>query len=210
MARLKKGMLIAFEGIDGAGKSTQARSLSERLDRAGFDVVLSKEPTDGRWGRRLKALIQNGRGKTSPAEEAALFLKDRQEHVRGVIRPGLEEKKVVILDRYYFSTMAYQGALGLNPEEIERENRAFAPEPDLVFLLEITSAAAVRRIVEGRTGGGDVFEQEDYLQKVNDIFGNIQKPFFCRLPGLAPVEYLERETWTTTVRHLEERCLATE
>jgi dTMP kinase len=102
------GFLLVIEGVDGAGKSTVVQKLLEHCRERAIPCVASKEPTDGAWGRRLRESAQSGR--LSLEEELELFLKDRAEHVEQLIRPALEAGKVVILDRYYLSTAAYQGA----------------------------------------------------------------------------------------------------
>ena len=130
--QLKKGFLVAFEGIDGAGKTTQAHLLHKKLKRKEYDVILSKEPTDSIYGLRIKKLAQSERAITKPIDEYELFLNDRKIHVKDKIKPSLEQKKIVILDRYYFSTIAYQGALGLNPKKIKDDNESFAPIPEIV------------------------------------------------------------------------------
>ena len=96
MHRLKKGVLIVFEGVDGAGKSTQARLLYERLTKALFEAELSKEPTEGTWGKKLRKLIEEGRGDVGPREELEWFIKDRFQHVKEIIKPGLENNKIII------------------------------------------------------------------------------------------------------------------
>ena len=90
MHRLKKGVLIVFEGVDGAGKSTQARLLYERLSKAQFEAELSKEPTEGTWGKKLRKLIEEGRGDVGPQKELEWFIKDRFQHVEEIIKPGLK------------------------------------------------------------------------------------------------------------------------
>lgn len=207
MIKLKKGILIVFEGIDGAGKTTQAKLLCERLKDADFEVVLSKEPTDGAWGQKVKKLLEQGRNRVSPQEELEWFIKDRQEHVANIIIPGLEQKKIVILDRYYLSTVAYQGSLGINPEEIERKNFAFAPQPNLLFLIEITPQVGIQRIKENRNNKVDFFEREHYLSKVNKIFVSFDKPFIHRLPGNETIPKIASQVWDITMRHLRERDL---
>src|ERR1700745_657562 len=110
---IPRGFLVAVEGIDGSGKTTQVERLAHYCDEKRLAYVLSKEPTSGKYGQ----LIRNSasRGRLSIEEEIDLFLKDRREHVDQVIQPALNEEKVVILDRYYFSTAAYQGAHGADP-----------------------------------------------------------------------------------------------
>ena len=210
MPRLKKGVLIVFEGIDGAGKSTQAKLLYNRLDRSGYAVVFSKEPTSGSWGKKLQSIIREGRGAIAPEQELEWFIKDRQEHVATTILPALRSAKIVVLDRYYFSTMAYQGALGLDPEEIEEKNKGFAPEPNLLFLVNISPQEGLKRIAVSREGGTDFFERKQYLERVRDGFLRIDRPFLHRLSGERPVEALASETWDITCKHLESQELCEE
>src|SRR4030042_5497767 len=106
---LKKGLLIVFEGIDGAGKSTQARLLLRKVRAIGCEAISFREPTRGKWGRAIKRMAKTA-GSLTPEEELDLFIKDRKENVRNNIKPALSGRKVVILDRYYYSTIAYQGA----------------------------------------------------------------------------------------------------
>ena len=207
MHRLKKGVLIVFEGVDGAGKSTQARLLYERLTKAQFEAELSKEPTEGTWGKKLRKLIKEGRGDVGPQEELEWFIKDRFQHVEEIIKPGLENNKIIILDRYYFSTVAYQGALGVDPREIEKRNGEFAPEPSLLFLIEIPPGAGIKRIKESRGKETDSFERESYLLRVGQIFHSLEKPFLYRLSGEESVQKLSDQTWEITTAHLKEHNL---
>ena len=137
-------MLIVIEGIDDTGKSTQAARLAEWFREMGREVVVGSEPTRGRHGMKLRESFTAGR--LAPEEELRLFLEDRREHVALVIAPALAVGKVVILDRYYFSNMAYQGAIGFDPQTIRRRNEAFAPVPDLLFVLELDTGTALARI----------------------------------------------------------------
>jgi len=210
MRKLKKGVLIVFEGIDGAGKSTQAKALCERLIKAHFDTLLSKEPTEGRWGRKLKQLIKRGRKNTTPQEELDWFIKDRHEHVEKTIGPGVQKKKIVVLDRYYFSTIAYQSPLGFDPEEIEKRNLEFAPPPDLLFLIDLPPQSSLQRIAQKRGDPADSFEREEYLLHVNEVFKRMQKPFLHRLPGGEAAQELSNRVWNITMDYLEERKLLEE
>lgn len=106
-----RGKLIAFEGIDGTGKSTQIKMLADRLTAEGLSVLSTREPTDGTFGKKIRELFVS-REKVSPDEELALFMDDRREHVTSVIEPALAKGMIVLTDRYYFSTAAYQGAEG--------------------------------------------------------------------------------------------------
>jgi len=173
-----KTSFIVIEGIDGTGKSTQVRRLAEWFEALGREVVVSREPTDGPWGKRLRESAASGR--LSPEAELEYFLNDRRQHVAEVIAPALAAGKVVILDRYYFSTMAYQGARGFDPAEIRHLNEAFAPVPDLLLILDLEVAAA-----HGRIGvRGDVanaFEQRENLERCRQIFLSLEPESFVRV-----------------------------
>lgn len=187
---LREGLLLAFEGIDGAGKTTQARRLEATLREAGYPVLYTREPTTGPTGQRLRGLIAAGRGGVSPEEEVGLFVRDRQEHVEAVIRPALARHQVVLLDRYYFSTMAYQGALGLDPEMIRRRNEAFAPRPRLTFVLDLPPAAGLGRIRRTRAAAPDTFEREEYLERVRALFAGLSGPDILHLDATQPADVL--------------------
>src|SRR5512135_2316257 len=144
-ASRRRGRLIVFEGIDGSGKTTQARSLLRRLRRRGHKAVFFREPTRGRWGREIKRHARRA-GSLTPEEELLLFVKDRRENVTRNLKPALAAGKVVVLDRYYFSTIAYQGAKGIDVRRIRRMNEAFAIRPDLVIILDVDAAAGLARI----------------------------------------------------------------
>ena len=182
-------MFIVFEGIDGTGKSTQVNLLADALRQQGREVVTSKEPTDGTHGTQLRQSADTGR--LSPQEELDLFHLDRKEHIAEMIKPSLERGAVVILDRYFFSTMAYQGVRGFDPLEIRRINEEFAPLPDHVFLLELNLDTALDRIGV-RDGEANEFEQRESLQKCHEIFSALKDDFVHRIDaGQTPVKVHE-------------------
>lgn len=186
MIELEKGILIVFEGIDGGGKTSQAERLLEILVEKGFDAVYFREPSDSRWGRIIREkAVQND--SLTPDEELDLFQKDRRENVEKNLKPALASRRVVILDRYYFSTMAYQGAKGLDPDLIRETNESFALPPDLVFILDVDPGEGLKR-TEGRKQRDLLFEREDYLAKVRDIFQGLQGDEFFHLDALRPME----------------------
>jgi dTMP kinase len=174
---MSQGLFIVIEGIDGTGKSTQSKRLAEWFRSRGREVVLSREPTDGPWGKKLRESATTGR--LSAEEELECFLNDRREHVEMSIKPALAEGKVVILDRYYFSTMAYQGARGFDPGEIRLRNEAFAPQPDLLLILDLSVESAHGRI-GARGDTANEFEQRDTLSRCREIFLSLlDEPFAC-------------------------------
>ncbi|MEN9992340.1 MAG: hypothetical protein RLZZ224_2042 [Verrucomicrobiota bacterium] len=173
-----EGMLIVFEGIDGTGKSTHAKRLASYFSSLGREVVLSHEPTNGPWGRKLRESASIGR--LGAEEELEYFLRDRKEHVEQLINPSLAEGKVVILDRYYFSTMAYQGLRGFDPEQIRQKNEAFAPVPDLLIVLDLDVDLALQRIT-GRGDQANHFEKREALEKIRETFLRLRDEPFVRV-----------------------------
>lgn len=146
------GIFIVLEGIDGAGKSTQARLLAKWFEKRGYDVVLTKEPTDTAFGKLIRRLVLTGGregiidgAKISHEAEALLFAADRAEHVKKLIEPSLKAGKVVISDRYFYSSLAYQWARGLDLEWLINLNK-FAIRPDLVILLDLPVKESMKRI----------------------------------------------------------------
>ncbi|MCX7718607.1 MAG: dTMP kinase [Candidatus Sumerlaeaceae bacterium] len=174
------GRLIAFEGIDGAGKTTQARRAVEALQQEGYDAVLLREPTDGPHGRRLREIMVAGRDQVDPMEELRLFLDDRRDDVERNIRPALDRGAIVCIDRYYISSIAYQGALGIDPVFIRRENESFAPVPDLILYFRLPVQQGLGRIAASRTTGQNLFERADYQERVRAIFESLD--FDCLVP----------------------------
>ncbi len=164
----RRGTLIALEGIDGCGKSSQARRLVDELRRRGYDAVGLREPGDSEYGRRLRRIFVQGRH-VSPREEVELFLADRRIDVLDNIVPALERGAVVVMDRYYLSSIAYQGSLGVDPEWIRAENERIAPRPDLTVVLDIDVATARERIRAAR-GATNAFEDADYLERVRAAY----------------------------------------
>ena len=146
------GKFIVFEGIDGAGKSTQAKLLGKWFEERGYEVVLTKEPTDTAFGKLIRKLVLTGGregiidgARISHEAEALLFAADRAEHVHKLIKPALEGGKVVISDRYFYSSLAYQWARGLDLDWLIDLNR-FAIKPDLVILLDLPVKESMKRI----------------------------------------------------------------
>ena len=208
MARplLARGILVALEGIDGTGKSTQARCLAAIFREQGYAVSLLREPTVSPWGRRLREAMQTGHRLLAPSQELDLFLHDRRYDVAVHIEPALAARQLVLMDRYYFSTIAYQGALGIAPEHIQRLNEAFAPVPDLVFVLLAPPAQALERIRQARGQAGDAFEREDYLATVDDIYRTLTGRHIHPIDASQPFEVvtpiMRQEIQEVLNRHL--------
>jgi dTMP kinase len=201
MKKLKRGVLIVFEGIDGSGKSTQAEILLEKLRELGYSAMYYREPSDSRWGQEIKSKAQFADSLT-PLEELELFQRDREANVKNNLKPSLERKEVIILDRYYFSTMAYQGAKGIDPESIRKRNDAFAVKPDLVFILDIEAGQGLERI-EDRGRKDMLFEREEYLVKVRQLFKSFKGDNIYHIDATQSVERIAEEIEKTTFTFLQ-------
>lgn len=161
----KRGVFIVFEGIDGSGKSTHIKALAEELRSQGYGVLQTSEPSKDRIGNFIRRYAERNDSRLTPETEALLFAADRFEHVKTVIEPALRKGRIVISDRYLYSSLAYQGAGGLEVDWIREMNR-FAPKPDLGILLDILPEFSLQRVNRRKT----VFEDSDYLRKVRNIY----------------------------------------
>lgn len=161
-------LFIVFEGIDGCGKSTQIEKLEQTLIRMGRRVFRTAEPTDGETGLMLRTALA-GKTKSSPAEMAALFLLDRIRHNRE-ITAALERGEDVLCDRYYYSSLAYQGSL-CDFEWVKNMNLGCTEirRPDLCVFLDIPPFAALARM-NSRAGEREIYEKEESLTLFREAF----------------------------------------
>lgn len=203
MSENKTGLLIVFEGTDGTGKSTQLKLLATALQEKGFPVVSTREPTEGKYGQQIRALYTN-RNTISLEEELDLFLADRKDHMDRLLAPALKSGKIILCDRYFLSTIAYQGAAGLDPVLILRRND-FAPVPDLALLFHVPIATGVQRITEGRGETLNDFEKEEYLQKVAALFEQMDLPYIKRIDAARTIETIHQDVLTLVNALLETR-----
>ena len=170
-------MLINLEGIDGCGKSTQSQLLMDEFEKKDEKTILLKEPTNGKYGRKLWEML-SGKIEATTEEILELFVMDRKEHVDQKINPALNEGKIVLMDRYYYSTMAYQAAAGIDVKRIRKDNE-FAPKPDIVLVFDLPADLAMKR-VRGHSVA-DVFEKEEHLEKVRKAYLNLKDDPLVRI-----------------------------
>lgn len=170
-----RGKFIVFEGIDGAGKTTQIGLLEQYLKTKGIPAVTTAEPTDLPEGKLLRRALA-GEFPTTPSELAALFTADRIAHnldpEKG-IRRMLEDGKTVLSDRYYYSTLAYQGAL--TDRDWAMSLNLSCPDilrPDLCIFLDLTPKESMERIARGRTTR-EIFETEEQLTRIRESFRSV-------------------------------------
>jgi dTMP kinase len=174
----KKGAFICIEGLDGCGKTTQAKLLAKKLGKS-HNAVYTTEPSRGKIGTFIRNRCLYGEKRLSTVVEALLFAADRVEHVENEVLPALREGRLVISDRYVYSSLAYQGAADLSIEWIEKVNE-HALKPDLAVFIDVDPKIVMRRLKPKRS----VMENMETLQKVRDVYLKfVAKGELVRLDG---------------------------
>ncbi len=180
MKEQARAVFVVLEGADGSGKSTQIERLVARLEAAGRGVVATREPHDCPAGRKIRAMARSGE-LVSAEQELAWFWEQRVEHVRDVIEPALASGRDVVCDRYYFSSVAYQGARGLDPRRILADSEAAFPKPDLALWLDLPVEAALAR-ARARSGPGEpAFEESGRQLGVVEIYNSLVPEHLTRI-----------------------------
>jgi dTMP kinase len=204
---MKRGKFITLEGGEGVGKSTQAKRLAERLERAGIPVVVTREPGGTPVGEDVRNLILKDRP-TDPVTELLLFAAARAEHVTSVIRPALDEGTWVISDRFIDSTRVYQGKrYNLEPELISvLERYTVAPDfPDLTLILDLPASEGVER---ARTRGtlsrydAERIETHETLRKGFLEIATHEPKRCVLIDASLPVSSVETAVWQAVAGHL--------
>ena len=138
-----RGLLVVIEGIDGAGTTTQTHRLVDALDSDGFDAHRTREPSDGPVGRLLREFLAGAHAPTDATTLSLLFAADRADHIQREVAPALERGAIVVSDRWYHSSLAYQGT-GEERQWIAELNRR-ARKPDLTIFIEVAPEVAAQR-----------------------------------------------------------------
>jgi len=195
----KRGIFICIEGIDASGKTTQSRRLVKKLLRNGYDALYTTEPTKGPIGRLIRRYLLKGGERIPSLVEALLFAADRVEHVQKEIQPALEAGKIVVSDRYVYSSLAYQGAMGLDIGWIEKINR-WAVKPDLAVYLDVPPDVLVKRIRRKPS----IMENLENQRKVREVYLKlVEEGRLVLIDGNRPVKEVAEEVWKTVSRLLE-------
>lgn len=209
---MQRGKFITFEGGEGAGKSTQAKRLAERLEGAGIATLVTREPGGTPLGEDIRALILKDRPQ-DPVTELLLFAAARAEHVTAIIRPALDDGTWVISDRFIDSTRVYQGKLySLEPELIARiEAFTVAPDfPDLTLILDLPPEAGLERASTRGTLSRYDAERIETHEALRQGFLEIatNEPQRCVLiDGSLPVASVEAAVWQAVGDHLLAKVL---
>ena len=161
----KKGVFICIEGLDGSGKTTHAHRLVRNLQKLGYDAVYTTEPSRGEIGRFIRSSVLQGTKRLPRVVEAFLFAVDRVDHLEKMVEPALEAEKIVVSDRCIYSSLAYQGAAGLDLKWIEEINRMALP-PDLAIYIDVPPEVVVKRIRRKKS----VMERLETQRRVREVY----------------------------------------
>jgi len=176
---MKNGLFIVIDGIDGSGKSEIVKMLHNYLfsKHKKYRILTTREPTYGKYGNQIRQILRiENDPKKSSKRLMELLIKDREQHLRNTIQLFLEksnkhELNIVLCDRYYYSTIAFQGAQGLDVRELIERNKGFR-KPDIAFILDVSPNIALKRIAHRQK---EKFEQLEFMKKIRNNFLKMPK-----------------------------------
>ncbi len=212
---MARGKFITLEGGEGAGKSTQAGMLADRLRKAGHDTVLTREPGGSDKAEEIRVALLSGKAlEYGPFAEALLFSVAREDHLENKIRPALARGAWVVCDRFADSTRAYQGASGLGSEVIQAlEHLIVGPTmPDLTIILDMPAEQGLKRMLARADGNGGAERPDRYEGMERDFRGELRRTFLriaeknaarCAVVGAQRSEAaVAREIWEAVAERL--------
>lgn len=192
------GVFICIEGLDGCGKTTQARLLVKKLNKH-YDALYTAEPSRGNIGKFIKRNCLHAEKRGSVLVEALLFAADRVDHVQNEVLPALNKGRVMVSDRYVYSSYAYQGAAGLELEWIEKLNE-HAIRPDLAIFIDVKPEAVVQRLKRKKS----VMEDLETQRKVREVYLKyVEKNQLVRLDGNKPKRAVAKDLFRIVKEFLE-------
>jgi len=195
-----KGAFICIEGLDGCGKTTQAKLLAKKLGKS-HNAVYTAEPSRGKIGTYIRNSYLYSEKRLSIVLEALLFAADRIEHVETEILPALNQGRLVISDRYVYSSLAYQGAAGLSLEWIEKVNE-HALQPDLAVFIDVDPKTVMNRLKPKKS----VMENLETQQKVREIYLKfVENGSLTRINGDKSENEVAKEVYAVVTKFLNSR-----
>ena len=173
-----KGIFIVLDGLDGSGKSETVRLLHDYLSKnSRYNILMTMEPTDGKYGKEIRSILESEKDpKINGQKMLDLFIRDREEHLRDTVVPFLNrldnhEANIVICDRYYYSTIAFQATQGLDIKMLVEINKEFL-KPDIAFIMDIKPKIALERI---KSREKEKFENIKFMNKLREKFLEMPK-----------------------------------
>lgn len=199
----KKGLFIAFEGIDGSGQTTQSKLLKDYLTKKGYGVVLTKEPTNDTIGRTIRSALRH-EWHPNPTALQLLFTADRSQHLTNVIEPALKSGKTIVCDRYLLSTIAF-GSIAADMDYLKSINAKFR-RPDITFILNVPPEACMKRIRMSRPST-ELFEEEEKLKKIREAYFSLKDylPNTYVIDGNRAIQEVHEEIRKIVEKHLMEK-----
>jgi dTMP kinase len=193
-----KGAFICIEGLDGSGKTTQAKLLVAKLQKS-HKAIYTAEPSRGKIGAFIRNICLYSEKRLSPVVEALLFAADRIDHIENEVMPSLDQGKLVVSDRYLYSSLAYQGASGLSLEWIEKINE-LALKPDLAVFINVDPKTVMRRLKPKKS----IMENLETQKKVRDIYLKfVKKGELVKLDGDGTRTEVAEALFSTVLKFLE-------
>lgn len=204
-----KGLFITFEGADGSGKTTQLNLVKDFLEKAGYEVVITREPGALELGQKIRNILLHYEGVVADRCEMFLFLADRAQHVETFIKPSINEGKVVLCDRYIDSTVAYQGYGREQDIQLLKELNNIAVnslKPDLTLLFDVSTETAQQRVGSEK----DRLESSgfDFHKRVRNGYLQLQKEEPDRIKLINAnnsIENVYEQTKNTIINLLREK-----
>jgi len=194
----KRGFFICIEGLDKSGKTSQSVILVETLSKRGFNAIYTTEPSDGEIGRFIRRHVLRRERRVPAVVEALLFAADRADHTENVIKPMLQAGKIVVSDRYLHSSLAYQGATGLDIEWIRKINRS-AIKPDLAIYLDVPVEVVMKRCVNNKS----VMEWPNIQRRVQNLYLQfVREGEMIPVNGNRPMEDAAKDILTLVLERL--------
>jgi len=195
----KKGFFVCIEGLDGCGKTTQTKTLVRELRKRGYEAVYTAEPSRGKIGRFIKRYCLHGEKRVSSIVEALLFAADRYEHVENEIAPALKMGKIVVSDRYVYSSLAYQGAAGLSLDWIRKINQHVL-KPNMAIYIDVEPETVIQRLKPKKS----VMENLETQRKVRRVYMHfVENGELIRVNGNKPKEEVAKEILSIVLDCLE-------